>query len=453
VVLGAGLALRLIIAYLLPGSGFATDLTAFDAWARNLAAEGPFGFYQRDFFHDYTPGYLYVLWAVGIVGNLLGGVGDLIKVPPILADLAIGWLVQSMILELGGRRRLALIGAGVAMVNPIGWFDSVVWGQVDSVGVVFMLLGLRELWRDRPERAAMWAVVAAIVKPQLGILILLVAAVTLRRAFWPAGGGSDPARTGRPIRILTTGLTGLATAVILCLPFGLSVIEFSAEAPFIRSGLLHQVALAAGGYPYLTVNAYNPWALVQSDLGLSLANASQWVCDFAGASSGSTAGTHHCAFGSAVIGGIPAVAIGWGLLLATIALTLWIVARRPDRLMLLTGLAVLALAFFVVPTRVHERYSYPFFALGVILAAGTVRWRVAYVALSAATFANMYVVLTTLYPGNPSITDWLGIGGAVRSEAAVTIIAIAHASAFVWALMQLRHDARSPAADAFETDP
>ena len=64
-VLALGLALRLIIAYLLPGSGFATDLNAFDFWARNLAAEGPFGFYQRDFFHDYTPGYLYALWLVG----------------------------------------------------------------------------------------------------------------------------------------------------------------------------------------------------------------------------------------------------------------------------------------------------------------------------------------------------------------------------------------------------
>jgi Gpi18-like mannosyltransferase len=453
VVLAAGLALRLIIAYLLPGSGFATDLIAFDSWARNLAAEGPFGFYQRDFFHDYTPGFLYGLWVVGFVGHLLGGVGDLIKVPAILADLAIGWLVHSMILELSGRRRLALIGAAVAVFNPIGWFDSVVWGQVDSVGVVFMLLGLRELWRDRPERAAIWAVVAAIIKPQLGILIPLVAVVTIRRAIWPVGAGGDPARTGRPIRILTTGLVGFITAVILCLPFGLSVVEFSAEAPFIQSGLLHQVAVAAGGYPYLTVNAYNPWALVPSDLGLSLANANQWVCDFAGASSPSLTGRYQCAFGSAVIGGIPAVAIGSGLMLTTIAVVLWIVARRPDKLVLLVGLAVLALAFFVVPTRVHERYGYPFFALAVILAAISVRWRVTYVVLSAATFANMYVVLTTLYPDNPSITDWLGIGGTVRSPVGVTIIAIVHASAFVWALLQLRRDALATVADSLVAAP
>ena len=59
------------------------------------------------------------------------------------------------------------------------------WGQVDSFGVVFLLLGLRELWRDRPERAAIWAVIAALIKPQLAILVPIVAAVTIRRALWP----------------------------------------------------------------------------------------------------------------------------------------------------------------------------------------------------------------------------------------------------------------------------
>ena len=128
------------------------------------------------------------------------------------------------------------------------------------------------------------------------------------------------------------------------------------------------------------------------------------------------------------------------LLLASIVLVLWMVARRPDRLTVLVGLAVLALAFFAVPTRVHERYGYPFFAVGVILAAVSWRWRWAYVALTAATFANMYVVLTTLYPDNPSVMDWLGIGGAIRSQAGVTIVAIAHTAAFAWAFLQLRRD-------------
>ena len=65
-----------------------------------------------------------------------------------------------------------------------------------------------------------------------------------------------------------------------------------------------------------------------------------------------------------MFGPIPAVVIGTTLLLAVIVAVLAVVARRPDRLTLLVGLTVLALAFFVVPTRVHERYAFPFFALG-----------------------------------------------------------------------------------------
>ena len=51
-----------------------------------------------------------------------------------------------------------------------------------------------------------------------------------------------------------------------------------------------------------------------------------------------------------------------------------VVARRPDRQTILVGLAVLAIAFFVVPTRVHERYMFPFFAVAAILAGVSWRW-------------------------------------------------------------------------------
>ena len=209
---------------------------------------------------------------LGLIGQAIGGVGvALIKVPAILADLAIGWLVWSMVLELGGRRSVALIAAFVAVVNPISWFDSVVWGQVDSVGVVFLLLGLRELWRDHPERSAIFAVVAALIKPQLGILIPILALITIRRALWPV---SDPdeapdaadrrpprdgwldrvraweRRTDHPIRIVTTGLVALAVTFLICLPFGLSVIEFRPTAPYVASGLVSQIFATASGYPY-----------------------------------------------------------------------------------------------------------------------------------------------------------------------------------------------------------
>ncbi len=460
IVLALGLVLRLILAYLLPGSGFDADLASFRFWASNLATEGPHGFYERPFFHDYTPGYLYVLWLVGIVGNALGGIGDLIKIPPVIADLALGYLAWSMVRELGGRDRLALLAGAVVMVNPVFWFDNVVWGQVDSVGVVFLVLGLRALWRDRPERAAIYTVIAALIKPQLGILVPLVAVVTIRRALWPIDRGPVEAdraaspplttsglerlralerRTGNPLRIVSTGLAGFLTAVVLCAPFGLSVIELTPEAPFLASGLIEQIVLAGGGYPYLTVNAYNVWALVPGDLGNSLVSSGQWICDAAAIPVG------RCGAGIAQYGPVPAVAIGTVLLLAVIASVLWIAARRPDRLTLLVALAVIALAFYAVPTRVHERYGFPFFALGAILLAVSPRWRVAYVVLSLATLANMYVVLTTLYPpADPALNpvrDWLGIGEALRSPLGVGVIALLHTAGFAWVWLQLRSGA------------
>ena len=452
IVLAAALAFRLIIAYTYPGTGLDFDLASFRGWATDLAKNGLHGFYERPGFHDYTPGYLFVLYLVGLVGQATGGIGDLIKLPAIIADMAIGWLVWSMAKDLGASRRAAILAAVIAVANPVSWFDSVVWGQVDSFGVVFLLLGVRALWRDQPERAAVWTVIAALIKPQLGILIPVVAVVTIRRALWPAGGQGGPPspddeaaasgligrlrawerRTDQPVRILTTGVVGLVTAFVLCLPFGLSVIELRDGGP--RSGLIEQIFKTAGGYPYVTVNAYNPWALAELD-GTGLAANGGWICDAVIQSPIQGGPVCETAF---QVGPIPAVLIGTALLVTAFFVVSGLIARRPDRLTILVGVTLLAIAFFILPTRVHERYMFPFFALGAILAAVSARWLLAYIVLSVATFLNMYVVLTTIYPGNPAITDWLGIGPWIRSTTGVVVVALANVGASIWAFLQIR---------------
>src|SRR5207247_9790230 len=99
-------------------------------------------------------------------------------------------------------------------------------------------------------------------------------------------------------------------------------------------------------------------------------------------------------------------------------------ARRPTPQALLVGVTILAIAFFILPTRVHERYLFPFIGLGAILVAASIRWRIAYVLLSLTTFLNMYVVLTTIYRDNPHISDWLGIGGRSPSTPGVSPTAL-----------------------------
>ena len=465
-VLALGLVFRLIIAQLNAGAGFGVDRASFQGWAIDLARNGLHGFYERPGFHDYTPGYLYVLYVIGLLGQALGGIGDLIKIPAILADIALGWLVWSMARELGSGRRAALLGAGLVVANPVTWFDSVLWGQVDSVGVIFLLLGLRALWRDQPERAAILTVIAALIKPQLAILAPIVAVVTIRRALWPVTdrpldddadtldadaldarpGGPGlldrfrawERRTDHPIRILTTGAAGFLTAVALCFPFGLSVLEPGRNGGLFHSGLIEQVFKTAGGYPYASVNAYNPWALAEVD-GTGIAANSGWACDTVILTP--PPGGVACPE-AVMVGPFPAVVVGALLLAAAFVIVSLVVARRPTPLAMLTGLTILAIAFFILPTRVHERYLFPFVALGAILAAVSLRWRVAYAVLSLTTFLNMYVVLTTLYPTNPRISDWLGIGVAIRERSGVTLIAITALAASLWAFVQLRPTAR-----------
>ena len=385
VLLALGLALRLIIAYvLLPGSGFGSDLASFQGWADGLVSQGSVGFYSKPGFLDYPPVYLLLLDALGhvvafadgllrgapFVGGLIpqgNGVGETIKLIPIVADVVLAIVVRKMARELGASDRRATIAALVIVVNPVTWFNSAIWGQADAVGAVIMLLSLRELIKDRRESAAALAVLATLTKVQLGIVGFLVVFVILRRSAAPRSGAADP------MRILTSGAAGLLTAALVCLPFtgldfaglgqrlgsaaglltmaaglvagaGVFVLAYRAltdgdggeeygedtgtPAPLVPTttgegaiedlgeagaaaepgpGLQRQLRLPIalgfavisavvfagmafdsiashiintfGEYPYLTLNAYNPWVLAATSTGESMARTLSWIHD------------------------------------------------------------------------------------------------------------------------------------------------------------------------------
>ena len=70
----------------------------------------------------------------------------LVKVPGIAADLGVAWFIYLIadrffgdhppIRWLGSGARIGLIGAAVYLFNPGTVFNSAVWGQMDSVGLV-----------------------------------------------------------------------------------------------------------------------------------------------------------------------------------------------------------------------------------------------------------------------------------------------------------------------------
>jgi Gpi18-like mannosyltransferase len=148
-------------------SGFSSDIETFEAWAIALVAHGSTGFYASTSFHDYPPGYLYILGAVGKFWSLFFSAHDarleilavLVKLPAILFDLGLGVLVYAVARRLGSEK-LALGAAALYVLNPAVVFVSALWGQVDSVACFFALLGVYALLRsddfELPQIASPW---------------------------------------------------------------------------------------------------------------------------------------------------------------------------------------------------------------------------------------------------------------------------------------------------------
>ena len=391
----------------MPHSGFRIDVGDFNAWAQRLAAGGPGHFYAPDYFGDYPPGYMYVLWLLGSIGEWLKPVvgilitGGLVKVPGILADAGVAWLLFSFARRFGNGwlgswsgERIGLVAAAIYLFNPGTIFNSSVWGQVDSVGALAALGTIYLLARGWTEAAAVGAVVALLVKFQFGFLTPVVAIVGIKRHL--LGRSSDPMQDGRrdPARVLSSLAAGLGSLVLLILPYGFSV--WSPSDP--GRSLIGKFLEAADTYRGLTINGFNLWRNPFSGLG----NTLQWGCDVAPPS---------CGAGQGVAFTLGATPITWqlvGILLFAAAgmVAFWQVARRDDPRGLLVGALVLAVAFFALPTRVHERYLFPALAFGALLIARSWRWATLYAVLTVSFFANVYWVYTA---------DWSFAGGGVMN--------------------------------------
>lgn len=393
-ILAAGLGLRLGLAFVVfPGQGHATDLGLFGEWADTLARSGPGSFYATAGSANYPPGYLYVLWIVGALGD---GVA-LLKTPAILADVAIG-----AVLYLAGRRwlgeRTGLVAAALYLFVPVTWYDSALWGQVDAVGALVMLVSVVLLAEGWSEPALAIACLAVLVKPQDAIVLVVALPVLLRRHLLRIGSGPAlslgprlqrlDARLGGtlssqgPVRLATSGLLAFAVVALVLLPFDIARFAPASlsDVPVIGhiAGLVGLIASDTGQYAVLTANAFNAWALVGPDsLAAAFgAGAGSWTAD-----------------SLPVVAGVSAAALGGALLIGTALLVAGGLLVRDGRLPIVLGLAIVAFAFYALPTRVHERYLLPFFAPAALLAAGWLATSVGYVIVALLNTVNIHALL------------------------------------------------------------
>lgn len=422
IVLGAGLILRLLLAYvILPGSGHASDINWYSSWAMAVTSVGPGEFYAKTTV-NYPPGYIYVLWILGEVSRLIATatnadpkmvVTSLIKVPPMLLDLGTGfllyWTIRHWLTEKESSERAALLVASCYLFNPAVLYDTAIWGQTDAAGAFVMLMGVVALLRWAPEVTASIAVVAALIKPQFGVVLIpLVGPVLLKRytvsrdmLHAPLTPASWIARDG-PLRILTS--IALATIVfyVLVTPFSLDLHTY-----------LDRMNDNAEKYKFLSVNAFNPWALVRAGgiPALFLAGIDNFSAD-----------------DIPLIGSVTGVSIGTALLASGFLLGIVRLLWRSDELSVILVGVYLCLCFFLLPTRVHERYLVPVFSLTSLMIAVDRRWLWANFLLAIGSLMNLHSVLSQV--GTENVTR-LPFGEFVRSPAGILLSVVFQTTVFL----------------------
>ncbi len=141
--LGAALVIKSIFA--VKFEAYSVDMSCFRAWSDMIYDNGISRFYYVDEGNGYPPGYMFVLWLMAVVRHIFGvDTGSqtaeyLIKLFPMLCDLGAG-----AVLYLLAKRRfsegMSLMICAIYVLNPMVVADSSMWGQVDSVFTLTILL-------------------------------------------------------------------------------------------------------------------------------------------------------------------------------------------------------------------------------------------------------------------------------------------------------------------------
>lgn len=374
----AGLTLRLLLA-LLPGFQF--DMGDWLAWAVRLDYFNFSNFYSKDFFTDYTPGYLYVLSLLGFLKSAITIPDNtfyfLLKIPAIIAELAMGILIYKEV-----KSYLSKSWATIALVliifNPALFFNSSVWGQVDSISTLLMVLTVLTLKNNHLIKSSIFFGLALLVKPQAIALLPLFVFFLIRNL-----------RLANLFKLL---IPGLLVIFIFSYPFFPDQTLISLGQHIINS---------ANTYPYTSVNAYNFWGIG----GFWISDKPLW---------------NNLSYNN------------WGYILLSVY---WIIIAFlfvKKRLSIYAVAALATLGFFFFPTRVHERYLYPAIIFLILLSVTYKSKLLLFLTglLSLLHFLNLYYVYIyynefflklpkTLY--NPFIYNILETNGKSLSFISVTI--------------------------------
>jgi len=342
-----GLAGLLSLSFLLrlllfPTQGYVNDLNCFASWFNTAAEHGPRVFYSVVSWCDYPPFNVYFFWGLGSLAKVLSlsstpAIFYIIKLLPNLFDIAIALLIFVFV-----RKRLdfkaAMLATALYAFNPAVVFNAAVWGQFDAIYTFLLVLSLMLALASKPEPSAVTFTLGLLTKPQSIALLPLIAFLTFKKNGWR--------------RLLTSLFTGAATLFAVILTF-----EWNNPITFLSNIYFG----AYGGYAYTSINAFNMWAL-----------GGLWVPD-----------------GNLFV-------LGWILFGALAVFALCVLHKRfnvSGELLVLFSAFVLFFGFFMLPTRIHERYLFPAISMLTLMFPFIKKTRPLYMVLTGTLLVNVSYVL------------------------------------------------------------
>jgi len=332
--------------YLAQFGGYEHDIKDFTNWSNEVTTNGFVNFYENTG-SDYPPFYIYILWWVGHINNLISSdINLLLKFPAIIADIFAAFFIF-LVVRIYTTYKIALTSMIFYAFNPAIIFTSSIWGQVDSIYTLFLVLAIGCFIIDSPKSSVILFTLAVLTKPQSLVLLPLLAVLFYKKYSYQM--------------FITFSLLSLIIFMVVSKPFYLFTSSWNIFNLYLSSYTQYQ---------FTSMNAFNLWAL----MGMFKPDDTIFLL-----------------FSYRI----------WGYILFGISL-LWIIyilLKKNDNRMIYGASALLFFGFFILSTRMHERYLFPMFAFLAIAMIFDKRLKLLYIITSLTFFINLYIVYTEVNTG------------------------------------------------------
>lgn len=307
-------------------------------WGKNLYAIKTLGFYYRDTPDagppNYPPGYYLllstnqytyesvktVLWKINTSVKLFpsniyiwfeSDQGKIFfnKLPSIFSDLAIGYLIYLILINLK-KKKLAKLSAALFLFSPPIWYNSTLWGQTESMFALPLVWSFYETYiKKRVNFGIILFMISLLIKPTAVFISPIFIYLWIRSKDYK--------------RMLYGAFIALFIFFLTHVPF-----EPTETFSFILNLYRYQIREILS---YLVANAFNLWSLVygfepRPETILFL--------------------------------GVPANIVGFAIYVLVLFLLIKRLNKESEIKPILLSLVILSLASFFFLTRMHERYFY-----------------------------------------------------------------------------------------------